>query len=255
MSAPSSPKQALAGWLSRNHPALMIRYYLLTKTRHYEPELWQASRLLDGGVAVDIGGNEGIWSLQLARYAGTVHTFEPNPICIRQLEAVLPQKAKLHRVALSDSAGEVALRFDPENTGIGTIESRNTFTGNAGIKTIDTITVKTARLDDFNLRGIQLIKIDVEGHEEAVLAGATETLAREKPTILCEIEERHNPGGIARIREFFASRGYRTAALQEGRFRDIREIEAEGKIAIASAEGINNFVFLTGAKATALLGS
>jgi len=241
----SVAKQAVARFLDRRHPAALIRYYLYTRGPKFEPELWLVPRLVNRtGVAVDVGGNAGVWSLQMARFAGKVHCFEPNPVCIRALERVLPRRVTLHRVALSDKSGAAVLRFDPDNTGVGTIEVQNALAANAGITSIEAVTVPTARLDEFAFRNVALIKIDVEGHEEAVLAGAEETLARERPAVICEIEQRHNPGGLERIRAFFAERGYRAGALDRGRLRDLGAIEADGNSPLAVAGGIYNFVFL-----------
>jgi FkbM family methyltransferase len=238
-------RQATGQYLGRRYPAAMMRYYLYTKSRHYEPELWIAPSLLRRrGVAIDVGANQGIWTLQLARFAKHVHAFEPNPACFRALEPILPRRASLYPVALSGQRGKAELRFDPGNTGIGTIEPRNTLALNAGIKTVETVEVETACLDDFDFRNIDLVKIDVEGHEEAVLAGAVELLARERPAIVCEIEERHNSGGLARIRDFFAMRNYRAAALNGKWLRDLIAIETEGSTKLAVAGGINNFIFI-----------
>lgn len=238
-------KHAVGRFLDRNFPQALIRYNLLRHYRRYEPELWLVPALAGrDDRAVDIGGNAGIWCLQMARYARAVECFEPNPVCIAKLERVLPGRARLHRVALSDHPGEAELRFDPANTGVGTIEARNTLSDNAGVKTVEAVKVPTATLDSFAFRGVALIKIDVEGHEEAVLAGATETFARERPALICEIEERHNPGGLARIRTLFAALGYRAAALDGARLRPLEAIEAEGRVALASAQGINNFLFV-----------
>jgi FkbM family methyltransferase len=254
MSTLSDLKQTAAHFLERHHPAGLIRYALYTGSANQEPELWLVPKLVNrSGVALDIGGNAGVWCLQMARFAGEVHCFEPNPVCIRALERVLPRRATLHHVALSEKAGVAELRFDPGNTGVGTIEAKNTLTTNAGIKSIETIAVPTARLDDFAIRNVALIKIDVEGHEEAVLAGAIATLERERPAVICEIEERHNPGGLGRIRAFFATRGYRAAALDRGRLRELGTIEAEGKLPLAAAGGIYNFVFLHGVSASDLI--
>jgi FkbM family methyltransferase len=249
----SAAKQAAAQFLVRHHPAALIQYHLYTRNPKYEPQLWLVPRLVSrSGVALDVGGNAGVWSLQMARFAGKVHCFEPNPVCIRALERVLPRRATLHRVALSEKSGTAVMRFDPDNTGIGTIEARNTLAVNSGIASIEAVTVPTARLDEFALKNVALIKIDVEGHEEAVLAGAEDTLARERPAVICEIEERHNPGGLGRIRAFFAARGYRAAALDRGRLRDLDAIDAEGALPLADAAGVNNFVFLAGEKSRLL---
>ena len=59
--------------------------------------------------------------------------------------------------------------------------------------------VELRTLDSYGFEDVAFIKIDVEGHEEAVLAGAGDTLVRAKPVLLIEIEERHNPGGLDRI--------------------------------------------------------
>ena len=226
---------------------------LMLKNHHLEPEIWIVPRLLgDGGTAVDVGANAGVWSMQFARYASAVHAFEPNPICLQQLARVLPARVTVHPCALSDHAGKAVLRFDPKNTGIGTIEQSNRLTGNEGIKTIEATEVEIRTLDSFALANVGLIKIDAEGHEEGVLRGAGDTLARCRPSLIVEIEERHNPGGLARIRALFGAMDYVAAALEGGSLRTLEDIEREGKHALASAEGINNFVFLDRANAKRL---
>ncbi|HEY0282311.1 MAG TPA: FkbM family methyltransferase [Rhizomicrobium sp.] len=237
-------KRTVGALLGRYYPRGLIFYHLRTRSRNCEPELWLVPKLVNrAGLAVDVGANEGYWSLQLVRYAKHVHAFEPNPICLAQLRRVLPRRVALHEVALSDSSGTKSLRFDPNNTGIGTIESGNPLDNNVGIKQIETRDVSTTCLDDFQLNGVELIKIDVEGHEEAVLRGAAATLERNRPTVICEIEERHNPGGLKRIRESFERRNYRAYAIDGDVVRPLAAIEAEGRTKLGVASGINNFIF------------
>ncbi|MGH7153703.1 MAG: FkbM family methyltransferase [Acetobacteraceae bacterium] len=88
-------------------------------------------------------------------------------------------------------------------TGLATIEIGNTL---AGLPVIETW-VQTAALDGFGLLP-QFIKIDVEGHELAVLRGAAETLERNHPAILVEAEERHRPGAVASVADFLRHLGY-----------------------------------------------
>ena len=60
-------------------------------------------------------------------------------------------------------------------------------------RAVQSIDVPVKRLDDLHLDQVGLIKIDVEGHELAVLRGAADTLTRNRPAVLAEAEERHHP--------------------------------------------------------------
>ena len=48
------------------------------------------------------------------------------------------------------------------------------------------------RLDEYDFHDISFIKIDVEGFELEVVEGARETLRRERPTLLVEIDEAYS---------------------------------------------------------------
>lgn len=113
------------------------------------------------------------------------------------------------------------------------------------------------RLGDYGLENVSFIKIDVEGHEEAVLAGALETIRANSPTLLIECEERHNPGGLARINETLSGLGYEGFFFDSRERKSIREFDRErdqnpdvamdklmgAKIHRRSARYINNFMF------------
>jgi hypothetical protein len=71
------------------------------------------------------------------------------------------------------------------------------------------IEVRTNTLDNVYHGDVGFIKIDVEGHEEGVLDGARETIARCRPRMLIEIVERLSPGAIRRITDFCGEFGYR----------------------------------------------
>jgi hypothetical protein len=89
-------------------------------------------------------------------------------------------------------------------TPLGTISAANSL-GNAAFSTIE---VPLRQLDDFALPSVGFIKIDLEGHEEDVLLGAQSLIARDRPSLMVKVEERHNPGSIERVTGFFQSRGY-----------------------------------------------
>jgi FkbM family methyltransferase len=250
----SATKRNAGHAIRRLAPSLWIRLALLTRNHNLEPELWCVPLLLgDHKVAIDVGANEGIWSLQLARYATDVHAFEPNPICVEQLTSVLPRNVRLHQTALSHSRGSAQLRFDPGNTGLGTIEANNPMEENPDIKSVVSVAVEAATIDSFFFGDVGLIKIDVEGHEEAVLSGTEETLRRERPVFIIEIEERHNGGGLGRILGFFEREGYESIALHDGRLRKLEEIKRNSPVSIAAATGINNFIFVDKERAPEIL--
>lgn len=83
--------------------------------------------------------------------------------------------------------------------------------------------VELRSLDSYGFDNVTFIKIDVEGHEESVLAGARETLERCHPTLLVEIEERHNPGGLERIVTSLSDLGYYGSFFYERIRRDISD--------------------------------
>jgi hypothetical protein len=78
--------------------------------------------------------------------------------------------------------------------------------------------VALRRLDDIcaHIEGrISFIKIDVEGHELEVLRGGTATLAKHRPNLLIEIEQRHSAGPIEETLKYVASLGYRGEFLDK----------------------------------------
>ncbi len=247
-----SLKTVLASLAWRAAPRLMIEQHLWRRKSQLEPELWIAPRLVRRGeTAIDVGANRGVWAIQLAKAAGRVEAFECNPICQADVRAVIDRRITLHPVALSDRAGSVQMRFDPGNTGIGTIEQKNDLSQNDSIKTIQTLTVPTRPLDDFDFTGVGLIKIDVEGHEEAVLRGAAQTLARDHPALIIEIEDRHNFGALGRIEASLQALGYDAFVLRHGVVRTIGQARADGA-RLGQADDINNFIFVDPARANRL---
>jgi FkbM family methyltransferase len=152
-----------------------------------------------GKLAVDAGANVGLYSYWIARSASEVVAFEPQPALARRLTMNGIRKLTVHNVALSDAEGVAELNVPRVH-------------GEASLRTldvpVDTIRVPLRTLDSFELSDIGFIKIDVEGYEEPLLRGAEQTLRRSSPAVYIEVEERHNPGGLSRIVEWFAALGY-----------------------------------------------
>ena len=181
-------------------PRLACEIDFLRKNPNLEPDLWEIPQFCSKeATAVDVGMNAGVFSRWICKFAKKVEGFECNPNLIPKLKRFLPKNVSIHECALSSSNSTATLRFDPQNSGIGTIENRNKLDKNDGVGAILEIVVPVRRLDDFLLDKTTFIKIDVEGHEMEVLNGAGNIIHRDKPVFLIEIEERHCPGNTTLV--------------------------------------------------------
>jgi len=141
-----------------------------------------------GHVVVDVGANIGYHTLTLSRLVGPngkVLAFEPHPVTRARLEANLAandcHNVNVFPIALSDREGAGKL-FEPTETaahGQSSLRARGEW------RAVD---CRTAPLDALlsDLPRLDLIKIDVEGAEGLVLAGAREILQRFRPHVIIE---------------------------------------------------------------------
>jgi FkbM family methyltransferase len=113
--------------------------------------------------------------------------FEPFEKNVELLKLNLNGKnCKIMDFALSDSESEKIL-YNSQSNNFGGF-SLHSYDGSKGenksfiVK--DKVTTKT--LDSLNLTNVTMIKIDVEGHENAVLNGGVETIKRNSPVIFIE---------------------------------------------------------------------
>ena len=183
------------------HTLLPIGLYMRIRTRKElrrgERELAYAPSLVDREhLFLDIGANKGIWAWHLARAARQVHAFEPHPKLFRILSLWRRRNVTAHQVALSDKPGEAELRVPIRSRGFS-----NQGSSLSTLKVPDelphaTVRVEARTLDSYNFENVGLIKIDVEGHELAVLAGARETIARCRPNLIVELEETYTQTDI-----------------------------------------------------------
>ncbi len=198
--------------------------------------------------ALDIGGNEGCYSLFLRKYARFVITFEPIPWMADELIRKFGASIIVRDLALSSSAGNAVLHIPLIDGKAATALSSLSQTPLTSNMAKRDIVVKTARLDDVYNGDVGFIKIDVEGHEEAVLEGARSTIACNRPRMLIEIEERHAPGALARIVGFFTDREYQGYFLDHGRLRPLSQfnhaVMQQPEDITRGGTYINNFIFL-----------
>jgi FkbM family methyltransferase len=166
--------------------------------------------------AIDVGANDGCYVHFMRKYARMVHAFEPMPSLAAALREKFESNVTVHPVALSRESGETELRIPVVDgvavTGCSTIsdDASATYPG------YTTVRVALDRLDAVYQGDVGFIKIDVEGHEQAVLDGAVGTIRRCQPRMLVEVDERLAPGGLARARRYFDELGYRGYFIADG---------------------------------------
>ncbi len=147
--------------------------------------------LRPGELFVDVGANQGGWTLTMAAWGARVAAFEPVPLTNERLRAnvalntnEIGERIQVYGVGLGETTAEVRFSSDLD-TGNHQLDSREP-SRNGGIQ------VKLLRMDDIlSAEAPVLIKIDVEGSELSVLKGATETL--KKPSLLALVIETFRP--------------------------------------------------------------
>lgn len=156
-----------------------------------EPELRALPHLLAPGQTVlDVGASSGVYTVVAARLvgpAGTVVSLEPNPAMVAVLQANVARNrltnVAVHQMAADRAAGRTALF---ENLG-----RPNAFGLVPRAGCTRSTDVPTTTLDDLvdraALAAVHLVKIDVEGAEDRVLAGAAGLLALHRPALVVEV--------------------------------------------------------------------
>lgn len=193
-------------------PKLYLRNLVYRRLKRGEQELHLLNSLVKpGSMAIDIGANKGLYSFLLSRIADTVKAFEPNPKMYSLLSRAVPDNVETFQVALSNESGEGELIIPIHRNGRysnqgGTLQAQKQFEG----KTIAKWPIRCERLDKYVFQGISFIKIDVEGFELEVLDGAKDTIAREKPNLLVEIDPNQNGISLKEALKYIQELGYET---------------------------------------------
>ncbi|XBQ16151.1 MAG: FkbM family methyltransferase [Oceanicaulis sp.] len=227
-------------------PRLELRRIVAREKRKGEPGVRLLPFLLDPErAAMDIGANRGIWAAEMAAVCETVWAFEPNPKLYAFLEAAADPRVACRKEALSDAAGQAELLI-PGEAGRYSNQGASLNPDKVGDQAHMRVEVTTARLDDLDPPPTGFLKIDVEGHERAVLEGARGLIARDRPVMIVEIEERHTGRDLDGELDFVESLGYRTLAIRGGRLiaRSRLDVERDHRALAGKPGYVNNFVFL-----------
>jgi FkbM family methyltransferase len=142
-----------------------------------------------GDTVVDVGAHFGIYALLASKLAGArgrVVAFEPDPVSraqlVRNLEGAGTANVEVRAEAVSDTAGRARLGAEALGMGSSSLGDRD-----------DGVEVETVTLAGFCERSAiepDVLKIDVEGGEAAVLAGASAPLLARVRAAIVEVHDR-----------------------------------------------------------------
>ena len=196
--------------------------------------------------SIDVGVYRGVYSYEMAKYSKTVHSFEPNPVIFKDLEKNIKKIIKniqIYNLALSEENKEIELKIPIRDKkaskdnyeeyyqlGKATIHKKNI------LDEYESFKIKSIKLDDIKFQNrISFIKIDVEGHEENVIAGSLNTINKFKPTLLIEIEEKYTQKNVSESINYINSLGYNSFVYKKSELINTDEIDDLNKF--------NNFIF------------
>jgi FkbM family methyltransferase len=201
---------------------------------HFEAdEIELASRCLTAGMtAFDVGANRGTFTAAMARSTapgGVVHAFEPGPEARAQLSRTLElneiDNVEVVPAAVADRRGEGELAdYGPGFGSWSSLVRHEIGGGDEPMRPAAVHAVSTVTLDDYcaerGIERIDLLKVDVEGAEPLVLAGAGRLLRDGAvDTILIELADATLAAAGAAshgVIDVLERAGLRTYVLEEG---------------------------------------
>jgi FkbM family methyltransferase len=181
--------QLLPDWSIRCHPeAYRVTYQAQVLDQEQREEfLGFVSHCSNQMFLFDIGAHFGIFSLAAAHFGGRALAIDPSPVAMRMVEmqaAINGLTSRIHpiRAAASESSGTL------EMLGSG-VFSHGYLRVVKGRSKYDLTQVNAITIDEMVQEfGVPThIKVDVEGHEHAVLRGAGATLSNHLPILFLEL--------------------------------------------------------------------
>ncbi|MDR3648998.1 MAG: FkbM family methyltransferase [Acidimicrobiales bacterium] len=186
---------------------------------------WVVDRLLrPGDNVLDIGANWGLVTIRAARRVqatGHVHAIEPQESLVAYGRASVEQNRysniTFHPIALSDAAGMMTLTVPSDNSGAAYLGQG--LDGRPGRSQTVTVEETSTFLESLTVQRWRLWKIDVEGHEAAVLRGALRYLrGHQRPDVIL-FEEHRKPTVDAESVRLLQSLGYDMFGMPRAIFR------------------------------------
>tara|TARA_Y100001978_G_C23645085_1_gene410312 strand:- start:357 stop:1118 length:762 start_codon:yes stop_codon:yes gene_type:complete len=225
---------------------LHLRHFYLRINNKLDKEMFFVYKFLEKKRRfLDVGANVGIYSFHFRNIFTNIDAFEPLRDISYRLSAIQNDLLKVHNIGISNCRGELQL-FIPYYNGNkapawASLEKRK------GKCELRTITVKT--IDDYNFQDVDLIKIDVEGHEESVIAGAHKTIKKTMPILIVEIEQRHIEKEINKVFLSILNLNYDGFFIDSGNLVSIDQFSYHKHQKpfledVNNKKYVNNFIFL-----------
>lgn len=189
---------------------------------------WIEAEMKPGMRFLDIGANIGIYTLAAAARggeAGRVYAFEPHKVNAMTLMRNVAlsgyePRVKVFAVGLAEKSGFGPFHYaslDSASTGSQFGHQRNAEGGAFAPAATEELAVYAIDdlIDSGAMEPVDLVKMDVDGNEPAILAGMRRTLSGPRGPSTVQIEI--NPGQRAAIDAFMAECGYRFAERADTR--------------------------------------
>ncbi|MFO1053514.1 MAG: FkbM family methyltransferase [Planctomycetota bacterium] len=207
------------------------------------------SFLRPGQSAIDLGAHKGGYTYWMAKAVGArgrVLAVEPQKSLadrLARLTAHWPQVV-VRNAAVSDvsGAGEIVLRSSGSTHGASLTGFPD---GDPGKR----VPVQRATLSelarDAGLERVHFVKCDIEGHELAAFGGSRDLVDRDRPTIICECEERHahdSSQGVGGLVRLFEPLGYRIRLFYRHQLIDVDRFDPKVHQVVDSPDYGNNWL-------------
>jgi len=144
----------------------------------------------DQGIFLDIGANTGQHSLYMAQYAKTVYSIEPYLPVLKRFNEMINlngfENIKVYPIGFSNREGSLPYYVPPDNN-LGGGGFDPTFTKGSGNLIELPLVVGDNYLESHGINQIDLIKIDIEGFERYALLGLNNTLKKNRPIVVMEL--------------------------------------------------------------------
>ena len=241
-----------------------FRRHIWSRIHFPEAELRALHKLRAGSIdcAVDVGAALGGYAWILSRKARQVLCYEPGQVHGDYLRATIAgSNIELVQAAVGREAGELDLftpGSDTDARHMATLSRDNPAAHAAGtiVRRVPVVSLDEDLPARLPVGGrVDVLKVDVEGYENAVFEGATDTLARHRPLVIAEIETRHNPR-YAEVFLLLERLGYQACFWRDGGYQplqghDIAPLQRPEDLQVRLQPGqsalenryINNFIF------------